>query len=222
MKEVKYFTVLDLKNGYFQIPLREGDEEETAFVVPWGKFDWLRMPQGSLGAPFTFGENIASIFNGMEGYVAAYFDDLAIYNDTAEEHLQSIKKVLDRLASYELRLNLTTCQWMKQEVQFLGHEISSEGIRPLTSKINEIVSISVPSGVDQLRAFLGLCAYYRKFVPNFSDIAAPLYDLLKKNKSFIWSDDCEAAFAKLKQSLSEPSMLAFPDSRSHLLYRLML
>ena len=211
MKGSQYFTVLDLKNGYFQISLKEGGEGKTAFVVPWGKFEWTRMPQGLIGSPYTFGGNIASIFMGMESFVAAYFDDLAIHSATEEEHLQHIETVLEKLASHGLRLNLAKCQWMERHVQFLGHTISGVGIRHLASKITEIVNIVTPGGVDQQRAFLGLCAYYRRFVKNFSEIAAPLYDLFKKNHKFVWCIDCDNAFRQLKESLSSSVVLGFPD-----------
>ena len=136
----QHFTVLDLKNGYVQISLKERDEVKTAFVVPWGKFEWTRMPQGLIGSPFTFGENIASIFRGMESFVAAYFEDLAIHSATEEEHLQHIEIVLEKLASHGLCLNLAKCLWMERQVQFLGHTISGAAIRPLDSKITEIVT----------------------------------------------------------------------------------
>ena len=211
MRGSSIYSVIDLKSGYFQISLKEEDREKTVFVLPWGKYQWKRMPQGLLGAPFTFAENIAKVFGDMTTFTSAYFDDIAIFSATKEEHLLHVEQVLNRLIKCNLRINMDKCQWFKEEVEFLGHSISKHGVKPLQSKIDDIVQFAQPQNVDELRRFLGLAGYYRKFVPDFANVVSPLNHLLKKNCKFIWTSHCTESFLTLKRILSSDVLLSFPD-----------
>ena len=211
MKDSSIYSVIDLKSGYFQIPLKDKDREKTAFVLPWGKYQWKRMPQGLLGAPFTFAENIAAVFGDMTAFTSAYFDDIAIFSSSEEEHLLHVQKVLDRLIECNLRINMEKCQWFQEEVEFLGHLISKSGVKPLQRKIEDIIQFAQPRTTDDLRRFLGLAGYYRKFVPDFADVVSPLNQLLRKNCKFLWTPKCEESFQKLKTILSSDVILSFPN-----------
>ena len=175
MRNSSIYSVIDLKSEYFQISLKEEDREKTAFISPWGKYQWKRMPQGSLSAPFTFAENISHIFSDMTSFVSAYLEDITIFNATEEEHYMYVQKVLDRLVECNLRINLSKYQWFQPEVEFLGHLITKDGIKPIRREIKDIVSFGQPQSVDELRRFLGLAGYYSKFVSNFASTASPLY-----------------------------------------------
>ena len=137
----------------------------------------------------------------MTSFVSAYFDDIAIFSATEEEHYIHVQKVLNRLVECNLRINFSKCQWFRPEVEFLGHLITKDGIKPIRRKIKYIVSFDQLQFVDELRRFLGLAGYYRKFVPNFASTASPLYQLLKKNRTCVWTRECDLAFLAIKQVL---------------------
>ena len=215
-KDAKIYSVIDLKNGYFNVPVRKKDRHKTAFILPNLKLQWRRMPQGLVGAPFTFAELIVFLFEDLGTFVVAYFDDICILSTNAAEHMQHVKIVLERLAKYGMHINKKESQWFKTEVDFLGHRITASGILPVSRKIDEVASFMSPINVSQLRGYLGLFSYYRKFIHKFAEKAAILYDLLKKNTKFVWNDKCEASFQYLKEALTNPELLIYPDFRKNL------
>ena len=150
------------------------------------------------------------LFEDLGTFVVAYFDDICIFSTNAAEHMQHVKIVLERLAKYGMHINKKS-QWFKTEVDFLGHRITASGILPVSRKIDEVASFVSPINVSQLWGYLGLFSYYRKFIRKFAEKAAILYDLLKKNTKFVWSDKCEASFQYLKKALTNPELLIYPD-----------
>ena len=210
VKGAKYFSVLDLQNGYFHIPIKESDRHKTAFILPWDNFQWKRLALGLLGEPFTFSNAMHDIFADLP-FVVVYFDDLMIYSTSIDEHLNHLEIIFERLLKYGLRINTDKSQLCLTEVTFLGFDVNSNGLKINATKISEVATFHTPQNQQQLRSFLGVTGFLRKFIPNFSIVASPLYDLLKKGHKFIWSDVCDQAFNKIKNLVSTAETLALPD-----------
>ena len=200
----KYFTTLDLKSGYWQIPIHPDDREKTAFVTESGLYEFNRMPFGLRTAPATFQRAMALVLAGLTYSIClCYLDDIIIFSHTITEHCVRLKSVLSRFHQYNLRLNLPKCTIAAREVNYLGHAICEKGIRPIPSKIEAINKIPSPQNVKDVRSFLGLSGYYRRFIKDYATISAPLNELTTKDntKKFDWNQQCEAAFLKLKTCL---------------------
>ena len=177
----KVFSVLDLKNGYYHIAIRPEDRHKTAFSLPWYKLQFIRMAQGLLGAPFTFTESVMFLLRDFIEFCDGFFDDVIIFSETIEEHLIHLEKVLNKLAEYGMFINFEKCQFAMNSVNFLGHNISDKGILPTVQNLQKILDFSLPKDADHLRSFLGMCSFYKKFVPDYSNLVAPLFELLHKN-----------------------------------------
>ncbi|GFW35995.1 hypothetical protein TNCV_4928591 [Trichonephila clavipes] len=184
-----WFSTLDLKSGYWQV-----------------------MPFGLCSAPATFERLMETVLGGLS-YEAClvYLDDIIIVGRSFEEHLKNIRRVLQKLKEANLKLSPSKCHLFLREVTYLGHIISEEGVRTDPDKISAVKDWNCPTDVHQLRSFLGLCTYYRKFVKNFSTIARPLHKLTEEKQKFIWTVDCNNAFNKLKDALTSASILAYPE-----------
>lgn len=235
----RWFTVLDLRSGYYQIPMSDADKEKTAFICPVGFYEFERMPQGICGAPATFQrvmERTVGDMNFLE--VLVYLDDLIIFGRTLEEHEERLLKVLDRLRDEGLKISLDKCQFGRTSVNYVGHIVSQDGISTDPSKIEAVVSWPQPQTVTELRSFLGFCGYYRRFVRDFSKLCRPLNELLKgypssakkRNKNSPvsntkpcfkpsepfgsrWTAQCDTAFQTLKNCLTQAPVLAFADAQ---------
>ncbi|CAK8672603.1 unnamed protein product [Clavelina lepadiformis] len=208
----KYFTTLDLKSGYWQIPMSEGDREKTAFTCHRGLFNFNVMPFGLANAPATFQHLMRIVLDGVEWNGAlAYLDDIIIYARTFQDHLRNLDDVLSRLVAGGLKLKPSKCNLFKEEVRFLGHVVSKSGVSCDPEKISAVSNWPVPSSIKDVRQFLGLASYYRKFVRDFAKIAAPLYDLTKPQKQFCWNDKFLHSFNLLKDSLVTNPVLRYPD-----------
>ena len=208
----RYFTKLDLASGYHQIRVRESDIHKTAFVSRYGSFEYLVMPFGLCNAPATFQRIMNTILrNGLDKFVLVFLDDILIFSKTLEEHLEHIKTVLGRLRSEKLFGRLQKCDFFRTEVEYLGFDVGAEGIKPSLSKIKAILEWPVPETVTDVRSFLGLCNFYRKFVRYFSEIAAPMTELTKKDRTFIWTDEADEAFNRLKSAMVTAPVLQLPD-----------
>ncbi|CAG8611019.1 11566_t:CDS:2 [Cetraspora pellucida] len=197
-----WFTSLDLASGYWLVEVLEGDRDKTAFITPYGMFEFNVMPFGLANAPATFQRLMDNIFRDIIGkFVVVYLDDLNIFSTTFEEHLSHLKEVFCRLREAELRLKPQKCYFAKKQLKFLGYVVSSEGISTDQSKIQAVQEFPIPKNLRQLRGFLGLASYYRRFVSKFTNIAAPLNALLMKNVRYLWTLECQDAFEKLKGKL---------------------
>ena len=208
----RYFTTLDLASGYWQVAMDPNDREKTAFITHSGLFEFSVMPFGLCNAPATFQRLMETVLEGLaRKQCFVYLDDILVISSTWEEHLQNLELVIERLKKAGLRLKPKKCAFARREVTYLGHVISEAGISVDPTKIDKIQSYPIPMGLKPLRQFLGIASYYRRFTPQFSKIAEPLYALTRKNTPFVWTSSCQAAFEKLKELLITRPILAFPN-----------
>lgn len=207
----KYFTVVDMASGYWQIEMDEADKEKTAFNTPSGHYQWKRMPMGLVNSASVWQRTADVVLAGLLGkscYV--YLDDIIIYSDSFEGHLRDIEEIFNRLEAAGLKLKPSKCQFLKPEVKYLGHIVSAEGVRPDPAKVECVQNFPTPTDKTSVRQFLGLLTYYRRHIKNFAETARPLTQLTTK-KPFFWGEEAEEAFQCLKQKLIEAPVLKFPD-----------
>jgi hypothetical protein len=208
----KWFSKLDLKAGYHQIRLAPGEEHKTAFQTHNGHFEFKVMAFGLTGAPATFQHAMnASLAPVLRKFALVFFDDILIYSDSFQAHLSHLAAVLDILERDHWQVKLSKCAFAQERVAYLGHVISGDGVATDDSKIQSIREWPTPTTLKELRGFLGLTGYYRKFIKHYAIISQPLSALLKKGALFIWTDATEIAFQVLKQALITAPVLALPD-----------
>lgn len=204
----KFFSAIDLESGYWQIPMAENDKEKTAFLTPFGAWQFKVMPFGLRNAPSTFQRTMDMVLAGAKwNHCLVYIDDILIFSETAEDHITHLGDVFERLIRYNLKLKPSKCDIFKPELLFLGHLISENGIKPNPQKVAAIMSWPEPSNSTEVESFLGLCGYYRKFIANFSILAKPLFAI--KN-DWSWGDEQRHAFSILKHKLANPILLRHP------------
>lgn len=213
MKEAKFITSLDLKAAYHQIPLDEESKEKTAFTVRGrGLYQWKRMPQGLHNAPATWQRFIDKVIGqDLAPHVFVYLDDIIIVSKTFEEHLKILDIVLSRLEKAGLTLSLDKCNWVMPRLKYLGYVVDEDGLHVDPEKVADIVNYPRPKTARQIRRFVGVCGWYRRFVPNFSSIMSPLNHLTGKKVKWHWSQECEEAFITMKSKLVSAPILACPD-----------
>ncbi|ROT80779.1 hypothetical protein C7M84_000488 [Penaeus vannamei] len=210
--KVQWFSTLDLKSGYYQVEMAKEDKEKTAFSFGQGMWHFNVMPFGLCNAPGCFERLIEQVLEGLQWKVALiYLDDVLVFGNTFEEELEHLTEVLCRFKAANLKLSPKKCTFFHTEVPFLGHVVDRQGVRMDPLKVSAMVSWPVPRTVAELRSFLGLCTYYRRFVQGFATIAAPLYQLTRKGASFVWDEACHQTFVALKQALVEAPVLPYPD-----------
>ena len=208
----KWFSTFDLRSGFHQVSMSEEDSDKTAFVTRRGMFKFKTMPFGLCNAVATFQRLMDLVLNGLNLSIClAYLDDIILFSRTPEEHLERLELLLQRLHEANLKLKPSKCRLMQTKVTFLGHVVSGEGVSTDLDKIKLISEWPVPVNLKQLRGFLGLTGYYRRFVKDYSKAAGPLNNLLKKGRSFVWTEDCQAAFEELKDRLQQPPILTLPN-----------
>lgn len=208
----RWFSKLDLRAGYHQIRMAEGDEHKTAFQTHSGHYEFKVMSFGLTGAPATFlGAMNDTLSPVLRKFVLVFFDDILIYSPDKESHLQHIKIVLQLLADNKWQVKLSKCSFAQQELSYLGHIIGVQGVSTDPSKIQDVLNWPQPTTLKKLRGFLGLAGYYRRFVKNFGVISKPLTMLLRKGVPFKWTAETESAFQQLKHALVAAPVLALPD-----------
>ena len=208
----RYFSVLDMQSGFWQIPVNPADKDKTAFVTKNAKYVFNRMPFGLKSAPFTFQQCTSSVLKDLLGKsCCVYADDILCYSPDLETHMRDLQMIFDRLAKAGLTLKPSKCKFATQEVKYLGHILSPNGIRVNPEKIEVIKKYPVPKTVTQVRRFLGMTQYYRRFQKNYANIAKPLQNLTKHDVQFEWTPACQKAFDTMIESLTTAPLLAYPD-----------
>lgn len=206
-----YFSKLDLLSGYHQILVKPEDCHKTAFRTHQGLYEWLVMPFGISNAPASFQSLMNDVFRKqLRRSVLVFFDDILVYSPSWQAHLSHLEEVLQLLQSHSLFAKLSKCCFGMKQIDYLGHTVSGQGVAMDCSKVQAVLAWPTPSNLKQLRGFLGLTGYYRRFIQGYASVASPLTDLLKKD-SFKWNEHTQLAFEELKQALTTAPVLRLPD-----------
>ncbi len=209
----KIFSTLDLQSGYWQIEVKEEDRPKTAFVTRSGLYQYVTMPMGLCNAPATFQRCMELVLKGLQWKtLLIYLDDIICYSTSITEHLQRLDDVFTRLGQAGLKLKPSKCELFKQEVSFLGHIVTPDGVKPDLKKIEAVRDWPVPTNVKGVRSFLGFCSYYRRFIFQFAHISRPLNRLLEAGQAFNWTEECQNAFEMLKFKLTGDEIMAYPSN----------
>lgn len=209
------FSILDLKSGFHQMKMDNESIKFTSFVTPFGQFEYVHMPFGLKNGPSAFQRWISTIFRDFidNEEIIVYIDDILIATNCFRKHLSILKRVLERMVAHGIEIKLSKCHFLQTEIDYLGYVANKSGIRPNDSHVKCIANYPQPTNLKQLQSCLGLFQYFRRFVSNFSRIAYPLSDLLKKNKTFKIDDECKIAFETLKQALMVAPVLSIYDPK---------
>jgi hypothetical protein len=208
LQGAEYFSKIDLRSGYWQIPISSDDVPKTAFRTRYGHFEWLVLPFGLTNAPAAFMDLMHKIFHDLLDWgMVIFLDDILIYSKSADEHERLLREVFTRLRENKLYAKESECELWRTEVTFLGHVINKHGVSMEASKIAAVTQWPRPKDPSDIRSFLGLAGFYRRFIHRFFHIASPLTDLLVKGAKFEWLDAHEHAFQPLKYALTHAPIL---------------
>lgn len=208
----KILSVLDLNSAYYQIPLSAKSRMLTAFCTPFGLFEFTKLPMGISVGCQVLSRVVDSLFGDLKhAYVYNFMDDLVVYSRSLEEHLDHLREVFRRLEKAGFTLNRDKVELAQSEIKFLGHSLSSEGIKILPERVEAISQFPLPKNLKAVRRFLGMVGFYANFVKDFSQLAEPLHALKRKNAAFVWDGPQRQAFERLKSSISTPPVLQVPD-----------
>ena len=208
-----WFSTLDLKSGYWQVPITEQDKAKTAFRTTSRQlFKFNQVPFGLCNAPATFSRLMDRVLASLHWETCLfYLDDIIVFSSTWEEHLAWLRQVFERLRHANLKLGADKCTFAAKEVNYLGHRVTEEGLLPNSSLLAAIREITPPKMATEVRSFLGLAGYYQRYVKSFATISTPLHALTRKDAVFHWSEECQTAFSRLKTLLTTSPITAFPD-----------
>src|SRR6187399_457173 len=203
LQGAKVFSKIDLRSGYHQIKIREKDIPKTAFTTRYGLYEYTVMSFGLTNTPAYFMSMMNKVFmEFLDKFVVVFIDDILIYSRNEEEHEEHLRLVLEKLREHQLYVKFRKCEFWLKELGFLGHVISGEGIAVDPVKVQAVTEWLAPTSIGEIRSFLGLAGYYRRFKENFSKIAKPMTTLLKKEIKFDWTEECEESFQELKKRLT--------------------
>jgi hypothetical protein len=211
--KAKYITTLDLTKGFYQVPLDKEAKAKSAFTIPFGQYAYNVMPFGMMNASATFQRLVDTVLRDCSDYCRQYIDDVAIFSDTWEDHLKHVDMVLTKIQDAGLTIKPSKSKIANNEVTYLGHTIGNGKIKPMLDKLESVEKFPLPVTKKNVRSFLGLTGYYRKFISHYDDIARPLVNLTKKKepKTVQWTPECDHAFKKLKECLTRAPILVTPD-----------
>ncbi|KAL2240852.1 UNVERIFIED_CONTAM: Transposon Ty3-I Gag-Pol polyprotein, partial [Sesamum indicum] len=212
LKGATVFSKIDLRSGYWQLRIEEESISKTAFRTRYGHYEFVVMPFGLTNAPATFMALMNKTLQPfLDQFVIVFIDDILIYSSCPEEHKQHLRTILQILREKQFYGKFSKCEFWMEEISFLGRVVSKEGVEPDPAKVKAILEWEPPKNVSEIRSFLGLASYYRRCVKDFSIIAKPLTNLLKKNAPFNWNDKCAQSFEELKKRLTSAPILALPS-----------
>ena len=212
MSGAGWFTTIDMPSAYHQVFVAPEDMDKTAFICPRGMYRYRTMPFGLCNAGATFQRLMDIVMSGLHLDIClVYLDDIVVFAKTAEEHLQRLEVVFERLLNAGLKIKPAKCSFFQRSVAFLGHIVSGDGIETDPEKVRAVMEWPVPTSVTEVRSFLGLASYYRRFVRDFSKLAKPMNALTQKNHRFEWTDEAQHSFEALKAALTSPPILAMPN-----------
>ncbi|WVZ63656.1 hypothetical protein U9M48_013270, partial [Paspalum notatum var. saurae] len=214
------FSKIDLRSGYHQLKIRPSDISKTAFTTKYGLYEYTVMSFGLTNAPTYFMQLMNSVFmDYLDKFVVVFIDDILIYSKTEVEHEEHLRLVLQRLWEHKLYAKFSKCEFWIDEVRFLGHVVSKGGIVVDRSKVSTVTNWKVPEIPKEVRGFLGLAGYYRRFIENFSKIAKSITSLLEKDAEFRWTNAHQAAFDELKKRLTIAPVLTLPNQQKKFILR---
>ena len=208
------FSSLDLTSGYHHIELDQESKDKAAFVTQFGKFRFHRVPFGLAQAPAYFQHLMYMILRGLS-FTFAYMDDILVFSKSEQDHLQHLRQVFQRLHKADLKMKKKKCDFFKEELHYLGHLISTQGIAPRADKLEAIQQMTPPTNQTQTRSFLGLTGYYAKFVPHYQTLVKPMTKRTRSTRPFLWDEAAEKAFQELKKALMTPPILIYPNPQKH-------
>ncbi|KAL7857234.1 hypothetical protein SRHO_G00161330 [Serrasalmus rhombeus] len=218
LSTAKWFSTLDLASGYWQVALTPRARKAVAFCSRKGLFTWNVMPFGLCNAPATFQRLMDRVLSGLQWETClVYLDDIILLGKDVPEMLQRLSQVLNQFRQANLKLKPAKCCLFRRQVSYLGHIVSAQGIATDPGKVQKVQQWPQPTSVSEVRQFVGLAAYYRRFVQDFATIAKPLHELTKKNVSFQWTPECQASFEQLKSSLTTTPVLGYPRDHGDLI-----
>ena len=218
LKGAKVFSTIDLRSGYHHITLGKSSRAKTAFVTHFGKYEFLTVSFGLAQAPAYFQLLMNKVLEGFH-FAMTYLDDIIIFSDNELEHLEHLEVIFQRLKEAGLKMKCSKCDFFKSKIHYLGHLISADGIRPLPNKLDSIKHVPALKDAKEIKQFLGLTGYYRKFVPRFADNSRPLTTLTKKDQKFEWTPASQKSFKLLKEALDHEPVLKYADvSKPYTLY----
>ena len=209
----KIFSTIDLRSAYYHIGLTRESQAKSAFVVPMGKWQFKRTPFGLSQAPAYFQLLIDQVLMGCGEFAMGYLDDIIVFSKTEEEHLQHLEEIFKRLKHFDLKMKRQKSSFFKKHLQYLGHLVSEKGFEPLPEKLEAIRTMPHPKTAKEVKQFLGLIGYYRKFVPRFSDLSRPLTCLTRHDAKFEWTQQCQKSFDHLRDLLMQYPILRYPDPK---------
>ena len=213
LNSAEYLTKIDLNKGFLQIPVNPEDQPKTAFQTPWGKFEFTRMPFGLMNAPSTFQRSMTQVLQGLEPFSSCYIDDIVVHSKEWGDHVKHIREVLERLKKSGLTANFKKCVWGVAEIEYLGHRVGKGTVGIPDLRVKALREFSKPMTKKELKSYLGMLGYYRKFIPGFSSTALPLTEAtrLKSPNKLRWTKPMEQAFKSLRETLCEHSQLTIPS-----------
>jgi hypothetical protein len=212
LQDAQWFTTLDLASGYWQIKVKKEDQKKTAFITKFGTYEFKVMPFGLCNAPATFQRTMDKVLQRIKDkFVLVYLDDVIIFSKTFEEHIQHVEEVMKRIRDANLRLKAEKCYFAAKVLQFLGHVVGKDGVKPNPEKVDKMINYSEPKNIRELREVLGLFSYYRRFIKDFAQIANPLYKLLKRDIPYMWTQDQQKAFENLRDKLTQAPIVQYPN-----------
>lgn len=207
----KIFSTLDLKSGYWQVELEPSDREKTAFTIGSGLWQFTVMPFGLCYAPATFERLMETVLRGLSWKTClVYLDDIIVVGKSFEDHMRNLEQVFQTIRSAKLKLSPKKCNMFRRKVNYLGHVVSHKGVEPDPEKVRAVKEWPVPKDKHDVRSFLGLCTYYRRYILGFANIAKPLTRLTEKSRKFEWDNDSQCAFENHKSAMVTAPILSYP------------